>query len=448
MRVFISWSGHLSRSVAETVRFWLRQVIPGLDLFVSSEDIQKGDVWLVTLLDELERSSIGIVCVTRENLHSDWLVFEAGALAIRVGRSKVCTLLIDVSPIEVDPPLSSFQATTLKKDDVFRLLRMIHASRNPPLYSDRELEENFEMWWPRLESNIRKALEVPIESRTPIQQLAEELLLPVTYHEARAGGVDTVFQWLQTAKRRHVADLEGQLGFVEACLARITGKPGAGHSLLQLSAKASSHKCLAHLEWLFLHFAANRTIDEIRSELTCLDAYPDAPRRTAAALVGLWHLREGRPEDARRCLASASPDSVSGDAYGYYRAIPLGILCFAVGDGSLGEKHFDVAKTMPSLPNEGYPFISLLWELDRAFVNACIGYGNRSISKLRIREFKGHALVLAQYADVFRRNVQAVQSLIERSSLWMRPLQPQSIANRLRQFQKALIENSGGPVRP
>src|SRR5262249_7312408 len=149
-------------------------------------------------------------------------------------------------------------------------------------------------------------------------------------------------------------------------------------------------------------------VDDIRNELTCLDAYPEAPRRTASALVGLWYLREGKLEDARRFLASASPNRVLGDAYDFYRSIPLGILCFAVGEKSHGEKQFDLAKTMPILPNEGYPFISLLAELDRAFVNACIGYGSRPLSKTRIREFRGHALVLAQCADVFRRNTQAV----------------------------------------
>jgi hypothetical protein len=80
MKVFISWSGSLSKSVAEKLRPWMREIIQGLEPFVSSLDIQKGNLWLTELMNELEGSSIGIICLTKENLNSKWLLFEAGAL--------------------------------------------------------------------------------------------------------------------------------------------------------------------------------------------------------------------------------------------------------------------------------------------------------------------------------------------------------------------------------
>jgi hypothetical protein len=101
MKIFISWSGEIARQVAEKLRTWLRRIVPLLDPFVSSVDMPKGTMWIVELFHQLEQSSVAIICVTRENLHSDWLLFEAGALADQMSRSKICTLFIDISPLEV-----------------------------------------------------------------------------------------------------------------------------------------------------------------------------------------------------------------------------------------------------------------------------------------------------------------------------------------------------------
>ncbi len=221
MKVFISWSGPLAGDIAEKLRTWIRKIIQVADPFVSSQDIEKGDVWLVELLRELQKLSVGIICVTRENLHRDWLLFESGALIRQMGRGRLCTLLIDVSPAEVAPPLSAFQSTTFKREDVFRLVQTIHSALERPLLSDAELKEQFEDYWPDLESYVRKALSRPMPQQSEIQELAQELLLPVIYREAANGDLDTVFHWLGIAKEKKVASLESQLAFVEASLARI-----------------------------------------------------------------------------------------------------------------------------------------------------------------------------------------------------------------------------------
>lgn len=446
MKVFISWSGPLSKAVAEALRTWLRRVIPLIDPFISSQDIPKGDFWLNSLFCELAQSPVGIICVTQENLHSDWLLFEAGALAKHVGRSKVCTFLINVSPIEVAEPLALFQATTTKKEDVFRLIKTIHAALERPLHSEQELQDQFDIWWPELEAKIRNALVSPSESRSEIQQLAEELLLPVIYREAFNGDLDTVFHWLQIAKKRQIADLDGQLGFVEAALARITGKRGAQHSLSQLSAKSDGLGCLSHLEWIFVQFAASRNLDEILPKLNASDTFPDAVKRTANALVGLWHIRDGKFDDAALFLEASAPHRISTDAHSYYRALPIGILCFALGEIKLGEKHFDLVKASPIISNEGYPFVSLLWEFDRIFVNVCIGQGKQTMPEKRIRDFRGQAWILVQYADIFRHCAPALQSLADLSADWKQPLRPKSVSDRVRQFQKLLMASAGTPV--
>jgi hypothetical protein len=447
MKVFISWSGPLARDIAEKLRGWLRKVIQVLEPFVSTQDIEKGDVWLVELLHQLEQSSVGIICVTRENLHSDWVLFESGALIRQMGRAKLCTLLIDVSPAEIGPPLSAFQATTFKREDVFRLVQTIHSALERPLLSERELEENFATHWPDLDSHLRNALSAPTPSRSEIQDLAEELLLPVIYREAVNGDLDTVFHWLEIAKAKKIASLESQLAFVEAALARLTGKRWAGHNLRTQGSKETELGFLARVEYCHLQFAAGYSLHELPFDLSSLEKLPRSSRRTAYALVGLWHLREGRSDDAKRCLHLADPTPIfSGEVGESYRALALGILCFGLGLGEYGEKHFDLARAETTLPNRGYPFVSLLNSFDRAFVAACIGRRTHDFKEDRIRDFKGHAWVLIKYAELMRRNQSSLETLSKISAGWQNPLEVKIIADRLLQFQKKLLGSAGAPL--
>lgn len=448
MKIFISWSGPLSKSVAEKLRTWLRQIIQVLDPFVSSYDIQKGNIWLVDLLNQLDESDIGIVCVSRESLNSDWLLFESGALAKHVGRSKVCTLLIDISPVELSSPLSNFQATTIKKEDVLRLILTIHSSLDTPLLLKEELITQFNAHWDDLYSHIKSAIENPVRKRNELQELVDELLLPVIYREARDGELDTVFHWLQIAQRRKLIDLESTLGFVEATLARVTGKRGAGRNLQVLSQNRSDHNDTAYVEMLFLKFSAQETLHDLGDYESHIDSLQEQSMLTASAILGMWNLREKKLEKARNFLNIFLERGICEGPYDRYRAIPLGILSFSLGYADFGEKYFDLAKNSISLSNQGYPFISLTADFDRAFVNACIGIKEKNrISDIRIREFKGHAWVLVQYCEILKGNEQAIDGLISISAGWPNrpPLQKSAVISKLTHLQKSLIASSGAP---
>lgn len=88
MKVFLSWSGHKSHQVALVLRDWLPSVIQSLTPYVSSEDIDKGARWSTDIAKELEDSTFGILCVTKDNLEAPWLLFEAGALSKMMRVSK------------------------------------------------------------------------------------------------------------------------------------------------------------------------------------------------------------------------------------------------------------------------------------------------------------------------------------------------------------------------
>ncbi|MCB1244741.1 MAG: toll/interleukin-1 receptor domain-containing protein, partial [Verrucomicrobiae bacterium] len=80
-KVFISWSGELSRKLAETVREWLPGALQFVRPYFTPEDIEKGARWGSDIVQELESSDIGIVCLTHANTDSPWILFEAGALS-------------------------------------------------------------------------------------------------------------------------------------------------------------------------------------------------------------------------------------------------------------------------------------------------------------------------------------------------------------------------------
>lgn len=182
MNIFISWSGDTSRVVAVALQGWLRKVLQASVPYVSSKDINKGARWFEDISKELEDSQFGIICLTRENLRSNWIHFEAGALAKNVSRSRVAPLLIGLTPTDIKPPLSQFQLVSFTKRDVYQLVEGLNASSSKLPESD--LRETFDMWWPKLEeevSNAQKTMPMSAEeerrqvTRTD-RELLEELL--------------------------------------------------------------------------------------------------------------------------------------------------------------------------------------------------------------------------------------------------------------------------------
>src|SRR4030042_5854240 len=107
--VFISWSGERSRLVAEGLRGWLPQVIQFAEPWMSKEDINKGSRWFLDLTTQLDKTNVGIFCLTKENLNPPWLLFEAGAVGKSLKGGFVCTYLIELTSSDISGPLSQYQ---------------------------------------------------------------------------------------------------------------------------------------------------------------------------------------------------------------------------------------------------------------------------------------------------------------------------------------------------
>ena len=178
MDVFISWSGERSRAAAEALRGWLPKIINALKPWLSSEDIDKGARWGTDVATRLEAAKAGIICLTPSNLHSDWILFEAGALSKTLQNTFVCPFLIGLDPSDVKPPLSQFQATRAQKEDVLKLLKTLNNALGEAALPEAHIEEAFEVWWPKLDQQLKSlpSDEAKAKTHRPDRELLEEIL--------------------------------------------------------------------------------------------------------------------------------------------------------------------------------------------------------------------------------------------------------------------------------
>jgi len=164
MKVFISWSGNKSHKVALVFRDWLPSVIQSIEPYVSSEDIDKGARWSTDIAKELEDSTFGILCVTKENLEAPWLSFEAGALSKTMDNSFVSPFLFDIKRSEVKGPILQFQSTIFQKEDVKKLLATLNKACGEGNILDNRLNKAFDVWYPTLEEELNKIRDVQEEN--------------------------------------------------------------------------------------------------------------------------------------------------------------------------------------------------------------------------------------------------------------------------------------------
>lgn len=164
MKVFISWSGNKSHKVALVFRDWFPSVIQSIEPYVSSEDIDKGARWSTDIAKELENSTFGILCVTKQNLNAPWLSFEAGALSKTMDKSFVSPFLFDLKRSEVNGPILQFQSTIFQQDDIKKLLKTLNKACGDACIPDARLDKAFEVWYPTLEEELNKLKDITDEA--------------------------------------------------------------------------------------------------------------------------------------------------------------------------------------------------------------------------------------------------------------------------------------------
>lgn len=194
MKVFISWSGNLSKLLGKSLNGWIPSVIQSIETYFSPESIDKGARWFPEISDELEKTDYGILCVTKENLNSPWMIFEAGALSKQVKKSRVCPILFDVATSDLPPVLAQFQAITkFEEGQVKDLMKKLNDLTEKPLQTD-SFNRTFKTFWPQLRTEIEQILkdynyEEGLEESRSSEDMIKEIL-NLTRTIAREPGKD------------------------------------------------------------------------------------------------------------------------------------------------------------------------------------------------------------------------------------------------------------------
>lgn len=184
VKVFISWSGNLAKSVALALREWLPLLFDRVAPWASDTDIAAGQRGLAQIEAELAGTSFGLVVVTAENQHAPWLNFEAGALSKTVAgdtEHRVVPLLVDLAgPAELTGPLAQFQAKMARKDGVRDVVRSLAAvARVDPAMAGRR----FDAYWPQLEAEIDAAkAAAPLGAAVPERREEADVLGEILLH--------------------------------------------------------------------------------------------------------------------------------------------------------------------------------------------------------------------------------------------------------------------------
>ncbi len=148
--------------------------------WVSDKDIGAGDRWAQSIAGELETSNFGIICITPENLQSEWILFEAGALSKSMLDAKVIPLLFGLELSDLSGPLSQFQAQKVDQVGLMEVVRAINK------VADNAVVENIvarsvPALWPTLQAELEKIADTRPEEKhnRPQHEILEELVTGV-----------------------------------------------------------------------------------------------------------------------------------------------------------------------------------------------------------------------------------------------------------------------------
>lgn len=163
----------------------------------SPADIEKGARWSSEIARELEHSKVGIICITNQNLVAPWIMFEAGALAKSIEKSRVIPILFDVKPSELVGPLTQFQAANYNKEEILSILKTINTALGESSLEISVLESAFNKWWIDLDSKIIKIFEsAEVEEHHAVRterELIEEILDRVRFRDQNESEFNIAF---------------------------------------------------------------------------------------------------------------------------------------------------------------------------------------------------------------------------------------------------------------
>lgn len=219
MKLFISWSGKQSQALAQVLRDWLPLVLHYVQPWLSEADIAVGERWAEVVAKELETTNFGLLCLTRDNIASPWVLFEAGSLAKSLQGSRVIPLLLDLDFSDISGPLAQFQAKKVDRCGIREIVVSINQAASHPITEDR-VEQLFEALWSQLEKHLA-LLPKQAPNAKPIrsqQEILEELVATVRTLDSKIGQIEKPMEVSLAEEAVHLLRLDIRQATTQAVL--------------------------------------------------------------------------------------------------------------------------------------------------------------------------------------------------------------------------------------
>jgi hypothetical protein len=132
LKIYLSWSGTLSKQVAELFAKYLSMASPSFDVW-SSQSIEAGMNWNSQIVDALKSCDAILMFVTHNN--SSWMMFEAG-MAHSLGKLLI-PITVGVTPSDLTGPIAQFQSVNIESSAAINNLIQMLLDKNDESYDSR-----------------------------------------------------------------------------------------------------------------------------------------------------------------------------------------------------------------------------------------------------------------------------------------------------------------------
>jgi hypothetical protein len=156
--VFISWTKPLGLRIARQLRTFLKSQVPGIDFFVSQDDLIPGQPWRAGLERRLQEDSLGILVITPAALTAPWIFYEAGAISAKADAA-IVPLLFDVPAARLKEPIGAYQSLPYSEDSILRIIGMLQGLDGELSKGlEKRKPRGFSAGWKQFNSEIQKLL--------------------------------------------------------------------------------------------------------------------------------------------------------------------------------------------------------------------------------------------------------------------------------------------------
>lgn len=146
-KVFITYSGTVSKAISELIHTWLRHTLQTVDLLYTPAFIKPGQRFDLLLFDLLEKANIAILIYTKEGLNCSRMVFEAGYVSKGNRDACIIPLLFGLSHKQLPEPIDAFKCEVFSRNGMWRILKAINNYQKRSGVNDETLRHVFDREW-------------------------------------------------------------------------------------------------------------------------------------------------------------------------------------------------------------------------------------------------------------------------------------------------------------